>query len=821
MATRINLTPNRDNLLLTQAGAFEIYAHDGNDIVRVSVFNTAGDLGDYIDGGAGNDTLIAAGTDDTLIGGTGNDILRGNDGNDTLDGGDDDDVVDGGSGNDVLRGGTGSDALLGGSGNDSLDGGDGLDTLLGSFGNDTLNGGAGDDTLDGGLDNDTLDGGAGNDMVLGGSGNNILRGGAGNDTLIALSGADQLFGEDGDDEIHAGSGNDLVDGGAGNDTMLGEAGDDTILGGDGNDALDGGDGNDVLDGGTGGDSLVGGAGADALDGGAGVDTADYSASPSNIIVDLRPSATTGLGTGLGGHAQGDTLTNIENVVGTGFDDGLIGNASSNRLDGGAGNDQIDGREGDDTLVGGLGADLLIGNSGSDTADYSTSTAAVTARLNGAVIDPLLAQTGSGGDAEGDVLLLVERLVGSGFSDTLIGDEFNNSFLGGVGADVITGGDGSDTAEYSTSAAGVLIALGNATGDFAVAVARDNDITDGDDDSDAAGDQLTGIENLVGSAFADRLDGNSLDNRLAGGAGADVIRGLGGTDTADYSTSAAGVQVAILGNNAAGQAFSVTQSSTGDASGDSLSSIENLIGSAFNDVLRADRVGATVTTTNNRLDGGAGNDILSGGAGADILIGGDGIDTADYSTSTGGVLVQLVGPGLSSTGVGGDAAGDTISGTIENVTGSALSDDLRGSALDNVIRSGAATTGEILRGGSGADLLIADGSTTGTRSLVGSGINDGGVDGMDTYRSLSGFNVIQGYQAGERIELDDTVAARGLVASGGNFFWRLDSDTTAGNGGATTETWVLIGAQTSLSAAQALAIGQTLIDPNVFVDHAFV
>jgi Ca2+-binding RTX toxin-like protein len=931
MATRIDLTSKRDVRVITQAGAFEIYAHDGNDVVTMSVFNTGGDLGDYIDGGAGNDTISAAGTDDTLIGGTGNDILRGNGGNDTLDGGDDDDVLDGGAGNDTLRGGLGSDTLLGGSGNDILDGADGADTLLGSFGNDTLNGGAGDDTLDGGLDDDTLDGGDGSDMVLGGSGNNVLRGGAGNDTLIALSGNDQLFGEGGDDTIYAGSGNDLVDGGAGNDTALGEAGDDTILGGDGDDSLDGGDGIDALGGGAGNDLLVGGAGADGLDGGAGIDTADYSASPSNVIVDLRPATTTGLGTGLGGHAQGDTLTNIENVVGSAFDDGLIGSAGNNRLDGGDGNDQIDGREGDDVLVGGLGADLLIGNPGFDTADYSASSAAVTVRLNGAVTDPLSAQASSGGDAEGDVLLLVEGVVGSAFADTLVGDEFNNAFAGGAGADLIEGGAGADTVDYSASPDFVRISLtdsatafrqqtggdaqgdllgrveniigsgfnddlrgnitsnvieGGAGADVIIGNANNLAVQNGDIDTvsyqhssaavrvalststsvggatqqsatfngvangDAAGDIISNtIENIIGSAFNDLLIGNQFANTLDGGAGNDTLSGGGGADaliggegvdTADYASSSAGVTVAVA------QGFSIGGSG-GDAQGDSVSgTIENLIGSAFDDILIGDFTGTGVT--DNRLDGGAGNDTLSGGVGNDTLIGGSGndtlvggdgddaliggsgidtlsggagIDTADYSSSTSAIAVQLAGPGFSSTGSGGDAAGDSISGTIENLIGSAFSDVLNGSIVDNVIRSGSATSGEVLRGGSGADLLIADGTTTGIRNLIGGGINDGGVDGVDTYRSLAGFNVIQGYQAGERIELDDPVAARGLVGSGGNWFWRLDSDTIAGNGGSTTETWVLIGSQGSLSSAQAFAVGQALIDPNVFVDQAIL
>ena len=95
----------------------------------------------------------------------------------------------------------------------------------------------------------------------------------------------------------------------------------------------------------------------------------------------------------------------------------------------------------------------------------------------------------------------------------------------------------------------------------------------------------------------------------------------------------------------------------------------------------------------------------------MLVGGNGIDTISYAGSPAGVVVSLVGPGFSSTGggAGSDALGDSISGTIENVTGSAASDTLDGSLIDNVIRSGNATTGETLRGGSGADLLIADGT----------------------------------------------------------------------------------------------------------------
>jgi Ca2+-binding RTX toxin-like protein len=129
--------------------------------------------------------------------------------------------------------------------------------------------------------------------------------------------------------------------------------------------LDGGTGNDSLDGGAGNDTLIGGAGADKLAGGDGIDTADYSASPTAVTVNL----TTGVGTG--GDAQGDSLTTIENLTGSKFDDVLTGDAGANKLDGGAGND---------VLTGGAGADVLIGGDGIDRVDYSASGAGVTVNL---------------------------------------------------------------------------------------------------------------------------------------------------------------------------------------------------------------------------------------------------------------------------------------------------------------------------------------------------------------------------------------------------------------------------------------------------------
>ena len=75
------------------------------------------------------------------------------------------------------------------------------------------------------------------------------------------------------------------------------------------------------------------------------------------------SLTTGLGHG--GDAEGDLLSNVENLSGSTWNDTLEGNAGNNSL---WGNDQYDtlyGRAGSDKLYGGNGDDVLQGGSGAD------------------------------------------------------------------------------------------------------------------------------------------------------------------------------------------------------------------------------------------------------------------------------------------------------------------------------------------------------------------------------------------------------------------------------------------------------------------------
>ena len=134
----------------------------------------------------------------------------------------------------------------------------------------------------------------------------------------------------------------------------------------GDDTLEGGTGDDTLNGLAGNDTLIGGVGADALDGGTGTDTVSYAGSSAAVTVSLVAGATN-----TGGDAEGDTLSNIENLTGSAHDDSLTGDVNANTLSGGAG---------DDRLWGDAGADTLDGGDGTDTASYAGSSAAVTVSL---------------------------------------------------------------------------------------------------------------------------------------------------------------------------------------------------------------------------------------------------------------------------------------------------------------------------------------------------------------------------------------------------------------------------------------------------------
>jgi hypothetical protein len=180
-----------------------------------------------------------------------------------------------------------------------------------------------------------------------------------------------------------------------------------------------------------------------------------------------------------------------------------------------------------------------------------------------------------------------------------------------------------------------------------------------------------------------------------------ITGTGGPgDTVSYenATGPTGVTASLLKPKA----------NTGFAAGDLYTSIENLIGTDFDDKLTGDTNDNALNGGKGAdiLDGGAGNDILEGGEGGDKLIGGAGIDIASYENATAGVTVNLLS-GIHT----GDAQGDTYN-TIEIIRGSSHDDVLIGNKSVNRFEGGAGEdeiTGglaiDTLTGGLGADTFI--------------------------------------------------------------------------------------------------------------------
>jgi Ca2+-binding RTX toxin-like protein len=635
-AITYTLTPNVENLTLTGTSNIDGTGNEHNNLIIGNIGNNrlnGGTGADTIRGGDGNDIYVVDNVGDRveenarqgmdLVEASINYTLTEHVENLTL------------TGTDNLNGiGNGlANTITGNRGNNRLDGGAGADTLIGGLGNDTYvvdNPGdevteaanAGTDTVEASV-NYTLTAHVENLILTGaatiGTGNDL------NNTLTANQLGNTLNGGAGADTLLGGDGQDSLDGAAGADSMLGGKGDDTYVvdnAGDliiesfneGNDTvrssisynltaqvenliLTGNDnltglGNDLannITGNGGNNNLMGGLGADTIDGGGGNNTASYNVSNAGVQVSLVAGAINS-----GGHAQGDVLTNIHNLLGSAHDDTLIGNDWANRLEGGLGADRLDGgaendtlvgaegndvlngEEGDDLIFGGAGADTIDGGDGIDTASYSGSDAAVTVNL--------ALGSGTGGHAEGDDLSNIENLIGSSaYGDTLTGNTGANRIEGGGGNDTLDGGGGLDT--------------------------------------------------LVGGA------GN--DTYILNEAGVTITEALGeGTDTVissiNYTLGANLENMTLTGNATIGTGNTLNNTLTANNSGNTLSGgdgDDSLIGGTGNDTLNGDAGNDTLRATagNNTLNGGVGNDTLVAGTGNDTLMGGEGNDTLDLRT----------------------------------------------------------------------------------------------------------------------------------------------------------------------------------------------
>lgn len=189
------------------------------------------------------------------------------------------------------------------------------------------------------------------------------------DLIYGYEGNDQIRGGSGNNEIYGGEGDDQIWGDNDVDYIYGDDGADRLYGYDGHDFLYGGSGNDMLTAGNGDDFLVGGAGNDTLTGGAGSDTVSYADATAAVTVSLAILSAQDTG----GDGS-DTLSGIENLIGSAYNDTLTGSAAANIIKGGDGSDTISGGNGNDILYGEAGADILTGGANADTFVFETASA---------------------------------------------------------------------------------------------------------------------------------------------------------------------------------------------------------------------------------------------------------------------------------------------------------------------------------------------------------------------------------------------------------------------------------------------------------------
>ncbi len=213
----------------------------------------------------------------------------------------------------------------------------------------------------------------------------------------------------------AAGGSDMVAGSSGPDMIFGNTGNDTLDGGGGSDTINGGAGSDVLDGGLGNDTLEGGIAGDVIDGGPGIDTAAFVTAGAGVNANL------GAGMGSAGNANGDTYTDVENLLGSDHDDTLTGSTGDNLIEGGRGSDWLRGASGDDTLEGGDGDDSLLGGPGADVFVFADGFGADTVQdfTDGVDLLDVRTHTQIHDFADLDVTASgVDSLIADGFGNTI-------------------------------------------------------------------------------------------------------------------------------------------------------------------------------------------------------------------------------------------------------------------------------------------------------------------------------------------------------------------------------------------------------------------
>lgn len=322
----------------------------------------------------------------------------------------------------------------------------------------------------------------------------------------------------------------------GDDTMTGSTGVDRFYGGAGNDTMTGFGGTNLYIGG------IAGAGNDTFIGqataaGGAFDIVSYESASTGVAVNILNGDGSGAAIDTANTTIGtDTLRNMDAFRGSTHNDTIT--IASNYTGKFAGFFQVETGDGDDTVTG----------NGKTALVFYDAAAAIFVDLNGHLSRSLDGAATDSAHVGQDTLTGIGQVVGTTFADSLAGSAAaREKFEGGKGADIIAGRGGYDVAVYTSATAGITVTMSQST-------AGSGHVADGTGSTDT----LSGIEEIDGSAFADRF---------VMGKGKDVV-------------------VAGSGN-------------------------DRIEGRAANDILYGD-------AGNDRLTGGLGGDYLTGGAGRDIF-----------------------------------------------------------------------------------------------------------------------------------------------------------------------------------------------------------
>jgi len=442
--------------------------------------------------------------------------------------------------------------------------------------------------------------------------------------------------------------------------------------------------------------LVSTNGSDMLAGTLFNDTVTYAYAADPVAVSLAITASQNTGS-----AGSDTLTNIDNLIGSDFNDNLTGNSAANQLDGGAGADALRGAAGNDTYIVDNTGDIITEtfNAGNDIVNSS-----VTYTLSGNV--------------ENLTLIGVSSIngIGNSLANTIIGNMANNTLNGGTGADTLFGGLGDDNYVVDNSGDSVTESFDEGTDRVS---------------SNMAYILPDNVENLTltgtlaidgtGNNLANILLGNSAANQLDGGAGADVLKGAAGDDT--YIIDHTGdiiTETLNAGNDIVYSSVTYKLSNN----------VENLI------LTGTSAISGTGNSLSNLIIGNAAINTLNGGTGADTLIGGLGNDIYTVD-NVGDIIMEYLDEGVDKVNT---SVSYTLPAHVENLTltgtaaingaGNDLANIIVGNTANNQLNGGAGN--DTLNGGAGNNILTGGTGKDYFQFRTADHINGGRMDTIIDY-----------------------------------------------------------------------------------------